>query len=398
MRPRVLVLGLAFAAGSAALAAAADRLDAQIGERLFRRAWVPGVSSTTAADGLGPRYNARSCLACHQGLARVDARASDALDRGLAVKLGDREGAPDPRYGRQLQTIAVPGVAPEPAPEVRWRPRPGPDGRRLEAPVLSVEGAAVPAGLRAAPALAAMGAVEAVPEAAILARADPDDRDGDGIRGRPHRLPDGRVGRFGWKATSADLHDQVSRAFSVDMGLSTRAFPAAAGDCTASDASCLAAPSGASVRGVEMDEAIVTRIAAYLTSLAPAVAQRGGGGAPKADSAGARLFAATGCAACHVADPGGTGRPIHSDLLLHDLGPGLDDGVAEGDARSSEWRTAPLVGLGRAERAGLLHDGRARSIEEAAMWHDGEARRARAAFAALPSGERARLVAYLRQL
>lgn len=371
---------------------AADGLDVAIGERLFRRAWVPAQASTRSADGLGPLFNARSCVACHAGLGRVDARAADALDRGLALRLGDGVGRPDPRFGRQIQTMAAPGVTPEPVPTLAWAAAPD-RGRALVRPAAFLDGVTIRGSFRVAPALAGLGALEAVPDARILAIAAEQARSGTGVAGRPHRLADGRIGRFGWKATAASLADQVTDAFATDLGLSTARRPEPWGDCTAAQVNCRAAPHGTTTEeAVEMSSAIVERVTVYLA--AQSLPDR----TPRHEAAGAKLFAAIGCAVCHRPDLPDANRPAFTDLLLHDMGPGLDDGVGDGAARSAEWRTAPLAGLGAAEARGLLHDGRARSIAEAVAWHGGHAAGARDRFETLKPAERRVLLAYLRSL
>ena len=117
---------------------------------------------------------------------------------------------------------------------------------------------------------------------------------------------------------------------------------------------------------------------------------------------GERLFADAGCAACHtpawtIATADDATRTIHpyTDLLLHDLGPGLADGIPEFDAGESDWRTAPLWHVGRNASGALLHDGRARSPEEAILWHDGEAAAARVRFMTFDRADRTALLRFL---
>jgi CxxC motif-containing protein (DUF1111 family) len=225
--------------------------------------------------------------------------------------------------------------------------------------------------LRAAPPLKAAAAIARVTDAAILANADPQDRDGDGVSGRPRYVRDKtgteRIGRFGWRAGQARLEDQISSALAEDMGLTADEFAAA-----------------------------------DLASLSSFVASLGSDDkAP--DSAGSAAFRAAGCAACHrenLAAEGGGTVVLYSDLLLHQMGPGLNDGTAEGTAEAGEWRTAPLVGSssGVTSQRRYLHDGRAASVTEAILWHDGEARRARDAFQRLDDASRQRLVAFLQSL
>lgn len=379
------------AAQTAAPAAQAGDLDALIGRALFRRAWIPGTASATANDGLGPLYNARACSACHQGLdGRPVAVAPDGRVTGenLVLRLSDAAGAPDPAYGRQIQTAGVPGVDPEGT--VR---RDGNGRYHLADSAYGPPAAGVRVGARAAPPLRGLGRLAAVPEAAILALAA--SQGGDGLRGRAHRPegPEGPVGRFGAKAAAATLEAQVATAFALDLGLSTAERPAPGGDCTRIQAACLAA-----VRGdarPEIGTALVRHIARYLASLEPPPA-------PAPDLAGERLFAEAGCAACHrpaLPSPEGPVRAF-TDLLLHDLGPDLDGGATEPGIAPTEWRTAPLWGLARrlALGAGLLHDARAAGVAQAVRLHGGEAAASRRRAEALPEAERARLFAYVGSL
>ncbi|WP_407518782.1 di-heme oxidoredictase family protein [Methylobacterium oryzisoli] len=384
-------MGAVALAGLTVAVAQASDLDAVIGRALFRRAWIPGTASATANDGLGPLYNARACSACHQGLdGRPVAVAPDGRVTGenMVLRLSDAAGAPDPAYGRQIQTAGVPGVDPEGA------VRRDAGGRyHLTEPAYGPLAPGVRVGARAAPPLRGLGRLAAVPEAAILARAAA--QAGEGLRGRAHRPegPAGPVGRFGAKATAATLEAQVETAFALDLGLSTAGRPAPGGDCTRAEAACLAAARGDG--RPEIDAAIVRHLALYLASLGPPPA-------PEPDPAGERLFAETGCAACHrpaLPSPEGPVRAF-TDLLLHDLGPGLDGGATEPGITSTEWRTAPLWGLSRrlALGAGLLHDARAGSVAEAVRLHGGEAATSRRLAEALPETERARLLAYVGSL
>jgi CxxC motif-containing protein (DUF1111 family) len=365
---------------AAAAALAADGLDGVLGKALFDRLWVAAPSSTLANDGLGPMFNARGCGSCHPrgGAARIE--DGDATPPGIALRLDSHQG-----LGRQLQTSAVPGLAPEGTLAVT--------GFAEDGTAFIATPAMVGAGsLRAAPSLRGRGAIERVDEAAVLALADPDDRDGDGISGRA-RLVEGRLGRYGWKAEHADLESQVAGAFLLDIGMSTPRFPEPFGDCGAADAACRALPDGEdeAFDGREISGEMVRLVASYVASLdAPA-----NGAAP-----GATLFAAVGCAACHVPElpAGATTVRLHSDLLLHDMGPLLDDGLDEDGAASGEWRTAPLIDMAPAPGRRYLHDGRAADVATAIAIHGGEALAARDAFLALDARSRADLVSYLEGL
>lgn len=388
------------------------RLDAAIGKALFERPWVPAPSSTRANDGLGPLFDARACSACHPGGAGHGATALDADGRpeglGMVLSLFRADGTGDPVYGHRLETMTLPGVPAEGAIGVAVE-----DGRRIPRVITPGYGPLDPAtqvSLRTGPDLRGRGKLEAVDDAAILALEDPDDRDGDGVRGRARRFdtPEGgsTVGRFGWKASHPTLAGQASEAFSLDLGLSTPLRPEPWGDCTDRQTACRNAPHGRDAEGEpEISDAIVRRIVAYLRGLK--VPEGGGdaagGGAAGGGAGGATLFAATGCAACHrPALPTRTGGTValFTDVLLHDMGEGLSDPAGVPGAAAAEWRTAPLAGLARAlaRDVGLLHDGRAADVAQAVRWHGGEAAGARARFDGLDPADRQRLIDYVSSL
>ncbi|MGD8350715.1 MAG: di-heme oxidoredictase family protein [Gammaproteobacteria bacterium] len=375
-----------------------------LGRSFFAATWVEAPASTTARDGLGPLFNASSCTACHRrngGGNRVD--ATKPVDRSIVLRLDD-----DARYGGQVATRAIPGVPREAAVSVR----PArvefayADGTRqqLIAPEFVLEDLryglpAEPGKVhpRRAPALTGLGLVERIPATSILAHADPDDLDGDGISGRPnivwsreHR--DWRLGRFGWKAGVAGLLDQVSRALIEDMGLTSAWYPRE--NCSPVQSQCARAFSSSEPDiGAERVAAIVY----YLKSLRTP--------RPPPPSAGAELFARIGCANCHRSGYRVGEEPAvdpYSDFLLHDMGEALADGSRVHDAGPREWRTAPLWGIGLARRlnpeAGFLHDGRAATPEQAVLWHAGEARAARVEFSSLNAAQRAAILQFLDSL
>ncbi|MEP9365727.1 di-heme oxidoredictase family protein [Xanthobacter sp. VNH20] len=381
----------------------ADGLDIAVGKAVFDRPWVPAPSSTRGNDGLGPLFDARACSACHpkdgRGSARLGVDGAP-LGHGLVVALARPGGAPDPVYGARLQTEAVQGLDAEAI--VRIREGRDDSGRVTRAPVLSalaygpLASDTVPR-LRVAPDLRGRGLLEQVPQSAILALEDPDDRDGDGVRGRAHRVigADGRdtLGRFGWKAAQPTLAGQIAEAFHLDLGLSTPLLPEPWGDCTPAQTLCRAAPHGVTHEGEsEISPALFNALVAYVADLPVPGTQ--------ADAAGARLFAATGCAACHrphLPLAGGGTAALFTDVLLHDLGPGLDDGLDTPAAAGREWRTAPLAGISQAlaRGTGLLHDGRAADVKAALAWHGGEASSALARYGRLPAHDRDALIRYV---
>lgn len=378
-------------------------LDRVAGKALFERIWVPAPASTDGADGLGPMFAERSCVGCHGGPGgggTIAFTPEGLAVRGLTVHLGDASGRPDPVYGQAFQANAVQGLPAEGTLTFRAKDPSAP----IEAVITPARGPFAPdtrVSLRLTPPLVARARIEAVDKASILRNADPDDRDGDGISGRASWVPmpgRPRLGRFGWKAERVDLAAQIAHAFAVDLGLSSPAEPFPHGDCTKAEPDCLALPTGrsAAADGEEVSRQMIELVAGYVRGLEPPSAK-------DPDPAGASLFAATGCAACHIprlpAEAGGE-VTLYSDLLLHDLGPALDDGVGAPGAASAEWRTAPLAGLawsgGSVRR--YLHDGRAPTLDAAIRAHGGEAANAVRRYSGLTTAERNRLIAFLEGL
>lgn len=392
----------------AAAPAGADGLDMALGKAVFDRVWVGGGASTRSADGLGPLHNARSCSGCHAGSGGAAAVRMDEAGRltsaGLVVRNSRADGTADPVYGRQIQTRALPGFAAEARVVLTQEPDADRPGLARVAVAAGNWSAGEPDGetrlsVRRAPPLFGRGRIAAVDPAAIRANADPGDRDGDGISGRVGETADGRLGRFGWRADEAEIRDAVTGALALDMGLSTTDRPDPAGDCTDHQPACRAARSGRdAISGdVEVTDPLVAVLITYVAGLQPASGARAAVGGEDPAAHGAALFAAAGCAACHrpaLADREGRPQTLYSDLLLHDLGPGL----AEADG--AEWRTAPLVGLSRArpDTRRFLHDGRAETPDAAIRWHDGEAKAARMRYQDLAAQDRADLIAFLEGL
>ncbi len=406
-----------------------DRLERRafaVGNAFFKENWVAAPSSTEGRDGLGPLFNARSCSSCHFR----DGRGRPPLEpgpepSGFLLRIGLAEGSggtrPHPAYGSQLQDQALPGLSPEAQVRIRRTLIEGryADGTpyELEQPVYELEsfaygpmGEGVVLSPRVAPQLVGVGLLEAIAEGALLARADPDDRDGDGISGRANFVWSERrgrteLGRFGWKANQPTIEQQVATAFLHDIGITSTLF--AQDPLTPAQRAAIDRASGGAP---ELDDHKLARVTFYCQALA-VPAQRHA--ASEQVRRGERLFAATGCDRCHAPETT-TGeyaaipafsrariRP-YTDLLLHDMGPDLADGAPDGLATGSEWRTPPLWGIGLFETVNghtlYLHDGRARDLAEAILWHGGEAAPARAAFTALSAAERADLIAFLRSL
>jgi CxxC motif-containing protein (DUF1111 family) len=374
---------------------------------------------------LGPRFNARSCNACH----RRDGRGRPTTDAGapsesIVFQLSSPDpvtgsSGPDPLYGEQLNLHGVGGLAPEGRAEITYDEVPGQfaDGEPfiLHKPVYGfrdlVMGSFAPGtGIspRIAPASFGLGLLEAVPESLILSMADPGDRDGDGISGRPNYVPDrltGRsaIGRFGWKANQPTLRQQIAHALVADLGVTTAIFP--------DDGARRVRPAGDDAASPpEMGRATFDTLLLYIRRLTVPMRRRW---REPTVLRGKAIFSLIGCAGCHLPTimtgsypevPEAGFQKIHpyTDLLLHDMGEGLADGRPDGMASGGEWRTPPLWGIGLSEvvngSAGFLHDGRARSIEEAILWHGGEGGGARSRYLRLRREDRAALLAFMEAL
>ncbi len=379
------------------------------GQLLFERNWTPATAEAdSAGDGLGPLFQANSCNACHAGGGRgaFKIRPDGTIDGdSYVVRTGLGEYG-DPVYGGLIQSHAAPGFRPEGKPAVRFETVKDSSGVELRKPTLGLDepayGSPDPATRfagRLSPSLFGNSELEQVPVAALEALADPGDKNGDGISGRINviDLPVSgtAIGRFGWKASTWALKIQTAKAFRMEMGLSSRLMGPAWGDCSPVETDCIKAPNGerAAKGGREVSLKEIGKIVAYVASLPPPPRR---GRAPE----GGKLFAAIGCAACHTPElpiDGGKSVGAFSDLLLHDMGEGLADGLEEGLATGNEWRTAPLMGLGRLmeRRQPLLHDGRARNVEEAILWHGGEGAKSGQAYRALDSAQRSKLMDFL---
>ncbi|MBG5594459.1 c-type cytochrome [Pseudomonas aeruginosa] len=423
----------AFSLPSANLAPS-RRLDFSVGNSFFRNPWVIAPSSTTARDGLGPLFNTNACQNCHVKDGRGHPPGADAVSAvsmlvRLLIPAGPADGKtllhqgviPEPTYGGQLQDVGIPGVAPEGKVRVDYEPLKVrfEDGTEVELrkPILRISqlgyGPMHPQTMfsaRVAPPMIGLGLLEAIPEEAILANADPDDRNGDGIRGRANQVWDAArqrtaLGRFGWKAGQPDIPQQNAHAFANDMGLTSSLLPH--DDCSAAQVECRRAPDGGEP---EVSDNIFAQVLFYSRNLA-VPARR------KVDDpqvlAGKRLFAQANCVACHVpafttgsdaSEPELANQRIrpYSDLLLHDMGDGLADNRPEFLASGRDWRTPPLWGIGLTETVNghtqFLHDGRARNLLEAILWHGGEAEAAKRHVLGFDADQRSALLAFLNSL
>ncbi|MBI4922631.1 MAG: thiol oxidoreductase [Devosia nanyangense] len=415
-----------------------------LGNGFFTKVWVPAPSSTQASDGLGPLFNARSCQNCHlkdgrghppmgaddDGVSmflRISVPPHTDAEKALMAS-GEKNVIAEPTYGTQLQNFGITGLKAEGRMVIDYTDLPVTlgDGSvvTLREPHYSVADLGygpmardVLLSPRIAPPMIGLGLVEAIAQEDILARADPDDADHDGISGKPNwvrSLETGKIalGRFGWKDGAPSIRTQSAGAFAGDIGIATPLNNAPFGDCTAAEGECLSYPTGEQERlGVaEAPDPILDLVTFYSQNLA--VPQRRDLDKPEV-LRGKQAFYSIGCIACHTpkyvtsreaTNPGQRFQLIwpYSDFLLHDLGDGLADLRPEAQADGFEWRTSPLWGIGLTETVSghtfLLHDGRARNVTEAVLWHGGEAQAAREAFANLPKSSRDDLLAFLGSL
>lgn len=423
-----------------------NELNFKLGNGIFKKIWVPAPSSTTASDGLGPLYNARSCQRCHLKDGRghppeANWPEDNAISMFLRLSIPPQNNTqrqllesgkagviPEPTYGGQLQDMAINGMAGEGRMEIHYRETAVmlADGlqvnlRQPEYRIANLSyGPLHPQTMlspRVAPQMIGLGLLEAVAAADIETLADPDDNNKDGISGRTNRVWNSftqqqDLGRFGWKAGNPTLIQQAVGAFSGDMGISTPFASAAAGDCTSSQQDCLRQPDGITPQqdNAEASAEMVKLVEFYSRNLAPPA--RPDFNKPDVLE-GKAVFHQSGCAKCHQpsfttasrADmPEQSNQLIwpYTDLLLHDMGEGLADNRPEFQASGTEWRTAPLWGIGQTKTVSghtyFLHDGRARNLLEAILWHGGEAEASREHVINLPTHKRNALVTFLESL
>ncbi|WP_268797766.1 di-heme oxidoreductase family protein [Pseudomonas huanghezhanensis] len=414
------------------------RLDFSVGNSFFRSPWVIAPSTTTARDGLGPLFNTNACQNCHikdgrghppepndSNAVSMLVRLSIPNDPAYADRIAQLGLTPEPVYGTQLQDMAVPGVAPEGKVRVEYDSMTlhFRDGTpiHLRRPTLQITqlgyGPMHPqtrASARIAPPMIGLGLLEAIPESAILANADPEEKKGTGISGRANWVWDDAqqrtvLGRFGWKAAQPSINQQNVHAMAGDMGLTSTLKRA--DDCTQAQTDCLNAPNGEGPDGEPEVSDNILRLITFYTRNLGVPARRDVEDASVLQ--GKNLFFKAGCQQCHT--PQFTTRPDasepelasqlirpYTDLLLHDMGEGLADNLSEFQATGQEWRTPPLWGIGLTQSVSghtqFLHDGRARNLMEAVLWHGGEAQAAQRHVLAFDEQQRAALLAFLNSL
>jgi len=390
----------------------------ELGDRQFSATFVAAPAPVNS--GLGPIYNNVSCISCHHndgiGVPTAGEQQSSLLLR-VSVPGVDSHGGPSPvpGLGTQLQDKAIFGFSPEGTVTISYSYQSSsfPDGETFElrVPTYSINGATLPAGVmispRLAPPVIGLGLLEALPVPEILSHEDETDVDGDGISGKANEVWDPttnsmQLGRFGWKANTASLLAQVATAFQQDIGVTNRVLPVESSRGQQQDDRRSDDP--------ELPDSILQAVKFYVQSLSvPARRNVTDPGVVR----GEQLFTEAKCSRCHletmttgvnVAFPAASNQVIHpyTDLLLHDMGPGLADGRPDFKADGQEWRTAPLWGVGLFSTVNYppyyLHDGRARSLVEAIMWHGGEADSSKDFFRLLKSSDRQALIEFLNSL
>ena len=398
-----------------------------VGNSLFRQNWVSSPASTTARDGLGPTFNARSCSACHNKDGRGLPLQEDQLfSKGFLMRISipgtSSNGGPVPvqSYGDQIQEHANFGVFYEAKVTVRFETISDKfaDGEtyELRKPIYTISDEQfgslqnVLTSPRVGTQVIGLGLIDAISNQDLIVNADENDLNGDGISGKANYVWDvvsqqHELGRFGWKANQPNLMQQVAGAFHGDMGLTSSLFPNE--NCPTSQQDCLNSVNGGTP---EITDAALHDIMIYSSSLSVPIRR-------DFDSEkvlkGKHLFKEMKCSGCHIESFTTSSYPFnralenikirpYSDFLLHDMGESLADNRPDFFASGREWRTQPLWGIGMIQEVNnhtfLLHDGRARNVEEAILWHGGEAENSKENYKNLTKKDRAAVLAFINSL
>lgn len=401
-----------------------EQSDFGIGNSFFRQSWVSAPSSTTARDGLGPFFNAIACASCHFKDGRGRAPLFDGeLGHGLLLRLSipgtnsNGGSLPDPIYGGQLQDNAILGQTVEGKYVITYQfiTEAFADGTTviLQKPIYQINtlgygllANTILVSPRIANQIIGLGLLEAIPESIILSF---ETNNNDGISGKANYVYDvasnsQKLGRFGWKANQPSVRQQVAGAFLGDMGITSSLFP---NENVPTSVDATTIPNG----GIpEISDLNLNRVALYSSTLAvPARRNYSDQNVLK----GKKTFETIGCTNCHIPKIlTGNTHPItalrnqtirpYTDLLLHDMGEELADNTPDFLATGNEWRTPPLWGIGLINRVNghtnLLHDGRAKNVEEAILWHGGEAQNAKNKYKQLSAKDRNDLLSFINSL
>ncbi len=399
----------------------AEELAHEIGDKAFDQTFVTAPAPLNS--GLGPIYNNVSCVSCHvndgRGKPPVNGEALSSMLFRLSIPGVNPHGGPNPvpGFGGQLQPRAIAGKSGEADVVISYSTINGTYGDGtpyvLRQPVYTLSNpyTSLPSDVmlspRVAPPVFGLGLLEAISEYDIIKYADPSDADGDGISGKANRVWDVmsrsfKLGRFGWKAGQPSLIQQSAGAYNEDMGVTNFIFPME---------SSFDQPQYDQLNDdVELSDSLLHAVAFYMQTLG--VPARRDVDVPEVKE-GKRLFNQIQCASCHIARhvtasdmafPSRSNQKIfpYTDLLLHDMGPGLADNRPEADANGYEWRTPALWGIGLTRKINgheyFLHDGRARNMTEAILWHGGEAESSKEKFRNLSASERQAVLKFLESL
>jgi CxxC motif-containing protein (DUF1111 family) len=392
----------------------------EVGDIAFEQTFV---SSGVLNPGLGPVYNSVSCTSCHIADGRGAPMGPGPNIVSLLFKLSIPGEGPHgsplgiPGFGTQLQHNAIFGTSPEADVDIAYTYIDGtyPDGTpyQLRQPIYTFSNPYMPLpgdfmySPRVAPPVFGLGLLQAVDEYTILEYEDEMDADGDGISGKPNYAWDVvsasmKLGRFGWKAASTSVLQQSAGAYNEDMGITSFVFPYESSYGTSLNNDNTIEP--------EISDSLMHAVEFYVRTLA--VPARRDVDEPLVQR-GKKLINEMGCVSCHRSEmrtstdmsfPEVSNQRIfpYTDMLLHDMGEGLADHRPDHRANGYEWRTPPLWGIGLTQvvngHENFLHDGRARSLEEAILWHGGEAELARDRFKTLSADDRAAVIAFLKSL
>lgn len=373
-------------------------------------------------SGLGPVFSNVSCISCHHNDGKGNPTAG-LVNSSLLIRLSipgtDPHGGslPLPGYGTQLQDVAIFGQQPEAKINISYTEQSVsfPDGEivKLRSPSYTLLNpyTTLPPGFmispRMAPPFFGLGLLSNIPEATILSYADENDANADGISGKPNYVWDAylnkmMIGRFGLKANTATILTQVAAAYQQDMGITNYVFP--------KESSFGQSQNDPLTDDPELPDSVLNGAAFYIKTLAVPARRNV---TDQIALQGEQLFKQINCANCHIPTMqtgvdvslrSVSNQRIHpyTDLLLHDMGPGLADNRPDFSATGTEWKTPALWGIGLFEKTNgvpfYLHDGRARTIEEAIMWHGGEATTSKNKFAALNTAERKALIKFIKSL
>lgn len=397
-----------------------DQFVHEVGDKMFEQTFVSAPSDHF--PGLGPIFNNVSCISCHhndgKGSPTLGLITSSLLAR-ISIPGTDGHDGPNPApgFGVQLQDKAINGFQKEAKVNVSYQEIPFtfPDGQTvsLRKPAYTLSDPYIPLpanymiSVRMAPPVFGLGLLDLIPAATILEKADPNDKNGDGISGRPNYVYNPQtnkteLGRFGLKANVPTLMIQVAGAAQQDMGVTNYVFP--------QESSWGQSQFDGLHDDPDMPDSILNALEFYVRTLA-VPARRNVSNAAVLN--GQKIFNQINCSGCHtptvytgvdVRLPALSHQRIHpyTDLLLHDMGSGLADNRPDYLASGSEWRTAPLWGIGLFQKvngeAFYLHDGRARTLIEAILWHGGEAENAKNQFIHLSRTDRDDLISFLKSL